>query len=276
MRYTCPPNEDGLHSIMWIEYLFHECIYTPTEEIALFLGYISIGFWLFAQFPQLWINTKKGNSDSLSVAFLFNWLLGDFCNLIGCLLTGQQPFQTYLAAYFVFIDSSLLLQCIYFRFLSAAKPRFEEIVYTEESPLLQPATSSTSLCAVIALTAFSVMNQSLDSTSGNFNVLGHKDPTEDSYYQFGRFMAWCCTCLYLSSRLPQIYWNFKRRSCDGLAIVMFMCAVMGNITYAASILTKSWEATYLYGSLPYLIGSIGTVSFDFIIFSQYLMYDNKE
>jgi uncharacterized protein with PQ loop repeat len=91
-------------------------------------------------------------------------------------------------------------------------------------------------------------------------------------YEFGRFMAWSCTFLYFTSRLPQIYLNFKRYTTEGLAIMMFLCALMGNVFYVASILVKSTEPEYLYGALPYLIGSGGTVIFDIIIFVQYLAF----
>ncbi|KAI8922690.1 PQ loop repeat-domain-containing protein [Entophlyctis helioformis] len=57
------------------------------------LGYLSITAWLFAQFPQLLKNWRNKTAESLSVAFLANWLLGDVCNLLGCLLTNQLPFQ---------------------------------------------------------------------------------------------------------------------------------------------------------------------------------------
>jgi hypothetical protein len=51
-------------------------------------------------------------AKSLSVLFIAVWLIGDISNLIGCILTKQLPFQTYLAVYFVFVDSCLLLQWI--------------------------------------------------------------------------------------------------------------------------------------------------------------------
>ena len=97
----------------------------------------------------------------------------------------------------------------------------------------------------------------------------------DFYYEFGRFSAWICTGLYLFSRLPQIYHNWKRHSCDGLAIAMFFCAMLGNITYASSILVKQTSHKELYAALPYLLGSLGTIGFDVIIFLQYKYYPTR-
>lgn len=39
---------------------------------------------------------------------------GDITNLVGCILTHQLPFQTYLATYFVFVDVSLVTQYFYY------------------------------------------------------------------------------------------------------------------------------------------------------------------
>lgn len=93
----------------------------------------------------------------------------------------------------------------------------------------------------------------------------------------GRFFAWLCTFLYLSSRLPQIYQNFRRRSCEGLSMALFFFAAMGNLTYVLSIFTNphATRATMLE-AVPYIIGSAGTLIFDGTIFAQYALYTNKD
>lgn len=133
----------------------------------------------------------------------------------------------------------------------------------EETPLLNPALAALLVPFILS---------SPVPQAHNYTLITALDQRQDYYYQVGRFLSWMCTCLYLSSRLPQIYWNFKRRSVEGLAIVMFFCALMGNVTYACSILIKSLEPEYIWGSLPFLLGSGGTVLFDFIIFTQYAIY----
>ena len=74
----------------------------------------SIGCWIVAQVPQFITNIKRQRADALSPWFLAEWLLvsqifqfrishmacqsldcilamqGDTCNLIGCLMTGNQ------------------------------------------------------------------------------------------------------------------------------------------------------------------------------------------
>ncbi|CAE6414728.1 unnamed protein product [Rhizoctonia solani] len=90
-----------------------------TDTISSVLGLASSAAWLGAQFPQLWTNYRLQSADGLALPFLANWLAGDSTNLIGCILTNQLPFQTYLATYFVWIDTCLLLQYIYYEWYRA-------------------------------------------------------------------------------------------------------------------------------------------------------------
>lgn len=85
-----------------------------TAQLSELLGYASIACWLGAQFPQVMENHKRQSCEGLALPFLCNWMLGDFSNLVGCLLTHQLPFQTYLASYFCLVDCSLLAQYFYY------------------------------------------------------------------------------------------------------------------------------------------------------------------
>jgi uncharacterized protein with PQ loop repeat len=103
--------------------------------------------------------------------------------------------------------------------------------------------------------------------------------TQENALWIGRIFAWICTTLYLLSRIPQLLKNRRRQSVEGLAITLFLFAVLGNLTYSLSILTHPGQtAESLLEALPYLIGSAGTLVFDFSIFCQFLWYrkSNKD
>ncbi|WRT67217.1 uncharacterized protein IL334_004183 [Kwoniella shivajii] len=89
--------------------------YPSRVMIANVLGYLSIGSWLCAQLPQVIKNASLRSCEGLALPFLISWLFGDLTNLIGCLLTDQLPFQTYLAIYFCTIDCALVGQFIRYR-----------------------------------------------------------------------------------------------------------------------------------------------------------------
>ncbi|KAM0153465.1 hypothetical protein ACHAQE_007653 [Botrytis cinerea] len=87
----------------------------------------------------------------------------------------------------------------------------------------------------------------------------------------GYFSAIC----YLGARIPQILKNYKEKSCDGLALLFFLLSLMGNLTYGAGILFHSLEKEYLIINTPWLIGSLGTIVEDAVIFLQFRMYAPK-
>ncbi|KAJ1309805.1 hypothetical protein OPQ81_006570 [Rhizoctonia solani] len=91
------------------------------------LGVASSAAWVGAQLPQLWTNYRLQSAEGLSLPFLAIWFSGDSTNLIGCILTNQLPFQTYLATYFVWIDACLLLQYLYYEWYRASgdSPKLE-------------------------------------------------------------------------------------------------------------------------------------------------------
>ncbi|GME85027.1 unnamed protein product [Ambrosiozyma monospora] len=101
-------------------------------------------------------------------------------------------------------------------------------------------------------------------------------------FKFGKILAWSCTCLYLSSRIPQLITNYNLRSTKGVTIKLIIAALIGNIFYSISLLTcKSallgGEATKEFwgAELSYLIGAIGTVVFDMCLLLQWYYWDFK-
>ena len=98
------------------------------------------------------------------------------------------------------------------------------------------------------------------------------DASSNSYKFLGTVLAWSSAGVYLLSRLPQLVKNVKRGSVEGLSPIMFFCAVMGNLTYAASIFIKGGD---LASAAPVLTGSLGTLGFDFTILCQFLYYKGR-
>lgn len=101
----------------------------------------------------------------------------------------------------------------------------------------------------------------------------------------GRMSAWTCTILYMTSRLPQIWTNMQRKSVQGLSILLFIAAATGNFLYSISVLVNpkaqspphspEEKTAYLMESLPFLLGSGGTLIFDAIIIIQWFSWRGK-
>ncbi|KAK6534067.1 hypothetical protein TWF281_005406 [Arthrobotrys megalospora] len=113
------------------------------------------------------------------------------------------------------------------------------------------------------------------------HVPEHK-PLEFSFY--GQIFGYLCAVLYLGSRIPQIILNYQRKSCEGVAFLFFLFACLGNVTYVISILAYNpgkvedgegyWR--YIAVNASWLLGSLGTLGLDFVIFVQFFMYRTDE
>ncbi|KAE8375911.1 PQ loop repeat-domain-containing protein [Aspergillus bertholletiae] len=128
-----------------------------------------------------------------------------------------------------------------------------------------------------------------------------KDKQDDSgslsFDTMGQVFGYLCAVLYLGSRLPQILLNYRRKSTDGVSLLFFLFACIGNLTYVLSILAYSpvckeeyaqgrvshcrpGEAAALYSryilvNLSWLIGSLGTLFLDMVIFVQFFLYQDS-
>lgn len=417
-----------------------------------YLGYACIACWLCAQFPQVIENIRLRSCEGLALPFLANWLLGDISNLVGCILTHQLPFQTWLATYFVLVDLTLVGQYVYYQYITPkpvktrvsrrysidrATPRYRTLSavaanvaaaaalaaqdgsetprasarwprrfddeqdeedygpladsfhseggrdigrkrvswstersatrggsigrYVPRSALQPPMRMASStieagdsslargrslrreidvipssdpppsatrqsrasrrganmvFLGAFALFSIGVMagsRRSLEPTTHLGRVLyspslsefsaaatgtpltfldeslgdhpHHERPPStpaSSERVLGRIFAWLCTTLYLTSRLPQIWKNFVRKSVEGLSMYLFLFAFLGNSFYVASILTspKFYEpppasTEFIRESIPYILGSAGTLMFDVTILTQSLIYRPK-
>lgn len=136
---------------------------------------------------------------------------------------------------------------------------------------------------------------------------GSKGPDSDAepltLDPLGQVFGYLCAVLYLGSRLPQLLLNYRRKSTDGVSLLFFLFACIGNLTYVLSILAYSpvcrgkpsalddvngvlyrhrpqcrpGEVIVLYGryilvNLSWLIGSFGTLLLDMAIFVQFFLY----
>lgn len=112
------------------------------------------------------------------------------------------------------------------------------------------------------------------------------------FHTLGQVFGWLCAVLYLGSRLPQLLLNWRRKSTEGVSVLFFLFACLGNLTYVLSILAfdpecegddgcKPGEASqifwqYILVNLSWLAGSAGTLLLDMSIFVQFFMYSRGE
>ncbi|KAI1173298.1 PQ loop repeat-domain-containing protein [Nemania sp. FL0916] len=108
---------------------------------------------------------------------------------------------------------------------------------------------------------------------------------------WGQIFGWLCAVLYLGSRLPQLLLNFRRKSTEGVSVLFFLFACLGNLTYVLSIFAydpvcretkcRPGEANRIYArymlvNASWLAGSLGTLCLDLGIFAQFFIYGQDD
>uniref|UniRef100_A0A3P8SK40 Lysosomal amino acid transporter 1 homolog n=1 Tax=Amphiprion percula TaxID=161767 RepID=A0A3P8SK40_AMPPE len=254
----------------WVWEGLGECAQDARDMASIYLGLLSILCFMVSSLPQYYSSCKTGNMDSaLSIWFLLLWLGGDSCNLVGSFLADQLPLQTYTAIYYVLADLVMLAMYTYYKINNRVAER-EVLNVVGLVCILGFTASLTHLPGVgiqQEMTSSGFRSRSLLSTSDAFT------PKEIIGFSIGSISS----VLYLCSRLPQMYTNFKRKSTEGVSYFLFALVILGNTTYGLSVLLKNpdqgqGESSYLVHHLPWLIGSLGTLSLDLIISVQFLIY----
>jgi hypothetical protein len=213
--------------------------------------------------------------------------------------------MTLLAAYYTLADIVLLAQCFWYKsrkgggggegdgkeeeeavdgdHLSPATPLLGAAEVEEVSPapswvaVAVNAAAVLSVCLAGAL-GWAVTSHYAPSTSPSPSP---SPPSVPEFSPIGQTFGYLCAALYLSSRIPQILLNAKRRSCEGVSILFFVFACVGNATYVLSILANDQCGEDGYGryvavNASWLLGSVGTLLLDAIIFAQFFVYGDGE
>jgi uncharacterized protein with PQ loop repeat len=121
--------------------------------------------------------------------------------------------------------------------------------------------------------------------------------SEDSLAEIaGRISSWASAVLYLGSRIPQLYKNYKRKSTSGLSPLLFGAAFCGNLFYSTSLLTNpnAWSDFPSHGgggwaddsgndrlewigrAIPFFLGAFGVLSLDGAMGVQFLIYGDGD
>ncbi|CAL5187984.1 unnamed protein product [Lathyrus oleraceus] len=88
----------------------------------------------------------------------------------------------------------------------------------------------------------------------------------------GQWLGWLMAAIYCGGRIPQIWLNIKRGSVEGLNPLMFVFAMIANITYVGSILVRTTEWESIKANMPWLLDAGVCVALDLFIIMQYINY----
>ncbi|KFV66612.1 Lysosomal amino acid transporter 1, partial [Dryobates pubescens] len=222
----------------WVMDVFNECAQDGRDIASVVLGLISILCFAAASFPQFYQACKTGIMDrALSIYFLLGWLGGDLLNLIGSFLAHQLPLQVYTAIYYVLADLVMLSLYFYYK-------------VKNRSGVTAPINAAFLFLSLGTLSTLSFLGrgaavpQDPMTFKGRSLLSAHVDELglEVSWSEIiGFTIGSISSVLYLCSRLPQIYTNYKRKSTVGVSYSLFALVMLGNLLYGLSVLLKNPE-----------------------------------
>ncbi|KYK61462.1 hypothetical protein DCS_02604 [Drechmeria coniospora] len=131
---------------------------------------------------------------------------------------------------------------------------------------------------------------------GERATAGHDGPDDGGndrleFNLLGQVFGYLCTVAYIASRLPQLILNWRRKTTEGLSMLFFLFACLGNLTYVLSIFAydpkcagrtcEPGEGGRIYGryilvNLSWLTGSLVTLLMDLAVFVQYFIYKTED
>ncbi|TPX32062.1 hypothetical protein SmJEL517_g04764 [Synchytrium microbalum] len=274
------------------------------------VGWLSICCWIVVFIPQIWENYRRKSAEGLSKTFLVIWTCGDVLNLVGSIMNELLPTVIILAAYYTAADV-LLGQFYYYQEKTYQKdelladdderapllnPSSAPVIVVPDESTGQndtqvmhdgsnsqngaPTESASSnkknvpMMAITLFLAFHTVNVMTTATQRGIVLSNPITPSmvPSPFERFyGDLAGYASAILYVGSRFPQITKNHQRKSTEGLSVGFFILAVVGNVTFCASILMESLSKEYLMVNLPWLLGSGGTLLLDFYILGQFLI-----
>ncbi|KAL8830597.1 MAG: hypothetical protein Q9170_005662 [Blastenia crenularia] len=194
--------------------------------------------------------------------------------------------------------------------LSPATPLIASSKPTANPPALSTKTNPSAFrtvllntLALILVCAAGVLGWFLSTRTSQHNHPHHHHDTspiptskkeEIRFDLWGQIFGYFCAALYLGSRIPQLLLNYRRKSTEGVSMLFFLFACVGNLTYVMSIfayqpgcakLEQEYGASqceqgewgreyggYILVNTSWLIGSGGTLLLDLMIFGQFWIY----
>ncbi|KAJ2743418.1 putative vacuolar membrane transporter for cationic amino acids [Coemansia sp. BCRC 34301] len=259
------------------------------ELVSEVLGYFSIGCWLIVFAPQIYENYQRKSGDSISLSFLYIWILGDVFGLVGGIEQDLIVTALILYIYYFVADAVLLAQIHYYRYksrrasygLSQEEERQPLFIASSQSGTAEVAGTRLTASLLLPLAAVLLLGSTAASLVGGcvrsrmllqMHPLFRLASVPTKPQLVPQILGYISALLFLGARIPQLAKNYRKQSCEGLSIGMFIFSILGNVAFTLSLLLHSLDNDYLLANIPWIIGSTGTLVFDLAIFYQFYLY----
>jgi hypothetical protein len=176
--------------------------------------------------------------------------------------------------------------------LDAPKPSDPPAI-SHQKPTTRLQATLFNLIAILMVCAAGILGWYVSNRSQGGKRQSSRNDEVLQFSLWGQVFGYFCAVLYLGSRVPQILLNYRRKSTEGVSMLFFLFACIGNLTYVLSIFAyephcagkhgkcANGEALSVYGryiavNASWLAGSLGTLFLDLGIFVQFFLYREQE
>lgn len=248
------------------------------DVLAWIFGSISNIFWLCVYLPQIRENYKNKSCDAMSFYFILLWFIGDTLSSLSAIYKKVSFVIWFISLYNVMFDIIFVCQYVYYTFY--------DLFFIDEYETHSLVTGLNNNRNVFNYTFYFMTNlfqqREILLLVLYLIVIIFIDMilhlTHISEKIIGEIYGWVIIFIFLSSRIPQIYLNYKRRSVRGLSWLTFSSIILANYFFLASILIKIIDlqayqrSQYILLNLQWIMGCSITSLLDLVIMYQFINY----
>lgn len=232
------------------------------EFLSFSFGFFCIFLWSIVLVPQFITTYKTKSSNAISFSMIMLIFIGDSFSTISASKIATNPIIFYTGIFYIVFDIIFILQWLYYNYKSYNSYEHLNNSFWQNYPWIQNTQLKYNefyFKITVFLFLFCLLFISPFFINNTIAIL----------------FSWLSVISYFSSRIPQIFLNYKRQSTNGLSIYTFILIFFANICFFCSIIIKSnFDDSYLFQHAPWLIGCIISTFFDFTIFYQFIIYRN--
>jgi uncharacterized protein with PQ loop repeat len=211
---------------------------SPNSIASFAFGILSIIFYSVVYYPQFYVIYKTKKTDGISIWMLLVWGQADFLSLVGVVVLNLELSLIIIGWYHAFVGFLMTMYTLYYE-------KDNKFIKYIAVGLYYGINISVSLYLTIAFL---------------YN------------YEAGTVLGWASSIFYVIGRFPQLYLNYRRKTTEGLSMLMYIFTILGNTFYLLSVLSFSLEPDYLYTNLPWIFMIVITVLMDFVVLYQFRYY----
>ncbi|MFH4980379.1 hypothetical protein AB6A40_007088 [Gnathostoma spinigerum] len=270
------PCPDG---IQWIRKFLGDCVRTNVQVVGFFIGILSVILLSSCLIPQLYFNFRSKTCEGLSPALILFWAVGNSMCVIGTFFANQFAFQKAIAIFDVVQDMIMIGQYLAYSVYKKYSLISDRSILKIFLPLL-----ATNLFILPSIFARSMQSTDLAVASKpQRHLMKYLHVVEmDSFVssrglfvEIGYLLIFISSVFFVLAQLPQIWLNYRRKSCKGLSMGMYGALLAGRVTNVLSIILQSADLNDFFAHFIWMMGTALCGIEESIVVFQYVLYDDK-